>query len=81
MGKDGGDDGGPSKVRTRVSMEYKEPLKRGKNKNNAGGAIEPSTIRFKTAFRNTVYDVMVGRGWKLTDHDMDWDLYWCERDW
>ena len=24
---------------------------------------------------------MVGRGWKYTDSDMDWDVHWAERDW
>jgi tubulin polyglutamylase TTLL9 len=49
--------------------------------NNNSASVEPSVLRFKTGFRNTIYDVMLGRGWKLTESDMDWDFHWAERDW
>eukprot|EP01066_Platyproteum_vivax_P016338 Platyproteum_vivax@DN7088_c0_g1_i4.p1 len=39
-----------------------------------------STIKYKTAFQNTVSDVLASRGWIETDSDTDWDLHWCERD-
>lgn len=48
---------------------------------NNSASVEPSVLRFKTGFRNTIYDVMLGRGWKLTESDMDWDFHWAERDW
>ena len=35
-------------------------------------------VRFKTSFRNTIYDVMKNRGWK--ESDTDWDIYWADRD-
>ena len=38
-------------------------------------------IRFRTSFRNTIYDVMKGRGWVESDSDVDWDFQWAERDW
>jgi len=77
---------------TRVSGSFKAPTRRSRaaagkataQANLAGaseGPIDPSVIRFKTSFRNTIYDVMLGRGWKSTDSDMDWDLHWAERDW
>ena len=39
------------------------------------------TVRFRTSFSNTIYDVMCSRGWKETDSETDWDLHWAERDW
>lgn len=38
-------------------------------------------VRFRTSFSNTIYDVMLGRGWKETDSDTDWDMHWAEREW
>eukprot|EP00921_Rhytidocystis_pertsovi_P015887 GHVQ01025153.1.p1 GENE.GHVQ01025153.1~~GHVQ01025153.1.p1 ORF type:complete len:416 (-),score=30.71 GHVQ01025153.1:429-1676(-) len=38
-------------------------------------------IRFRCAFRNTVYDAMKARGWKETDSESDWDFYWCDKEW
>lgn len=38
-----------------------------------------TTIKFKTNFRNTIYDTMIRRGWKETN-DIDWDIYWADRD-
>ena len=40
-----------------------------------------NTVRFRTSFSNTIYDVMCSRGWKETDSETDWDLHWAERDW
>lgn len=37
-------------------------------------------VRFKSSFRNTIYDVMKSRGWKESDATADWDIYWAERD-
>lgn len=37
--------------------------------------------RFKTTFRNTIYDVLHAKGWKETDSETDWDFLWVERDW
>ena len=39
------------------------------------------TIKFRTSFANTIYDVMTARGWKETDSDTDWDFHWAEREW
>jgi tubulin polyglutamylase TTLL9 len=62
-------------MRRSVSYDYREPSKRAKNRN------QEVQIRFRTSFRNTVYDVMKKRGWKYTDSDLDWDIHWAERDW
>ena len=35
-------------------------------------------VRFKTSFRNTIFDVMRSRGWK--ESDGDWDIYWADRE-
>lgn len=39
------------------------------------------TIKFRTSFSNTIYDVLVGRGWKETESEADWDIHWAEREW
>ena len=38
-------------------------------------------IRFKTSFHNTVYDVLRFRGYKETESELDWDIYWCDKEW
>jgi hypothetical protein len=39
-------------------------------------------IRFKTEFRNTVWDVLRDRGWKDVDgSDGEWDFYWASVTW
>jgi len=38
-------------------------------------------LRFKTSFHNTIYDVFKARGYKETDAELDWDIYWCEKEW
>lgn len=35
----------------------------------------PGEIRFKTDFKNVIYQVLVARGWKQTEGD-DWDFIW-----
>lgn len=30
---------------------------------------------------NTIYDVFKSRGWALTDTDMDWHIFWADKDW
>ncbi len=39
----------------------------------------PQQLRFRTTFRNTIYDVLRNRGWKETDHATEWDFLWTER--
>ena len=63
-------------INRNCSFDYKDPHKRTKN-NSKNGPV----IRFKTSFRNTVYDVMKKRGWKFTESDLDWDIHWAEREW
>jgi tubulin polyglutamylase TTLL9 len=36
--------------------------------------------KFKTHFRNTVYDVLRGLDYEETEGD-DWDIYWCDVGW
>lgn len=40
-----------------------------------------STIRFKTTFRNTILDVFRQKGWKETDTETDWDIFWTNKEW
>lgn len=30
---------------------------------------------------NTIYDVLKSRGWKETDVDTEWHIFWCDKDW
>lgn len=39
------------------------------------------TIKFRTDFRNTIYDLMLHRKWEQTTSDADWNLCWSEKDW
>jgi len=45
----------------------------------AGGGSTTSVMRFKTTFRNTIYDTLLRRGWKETTEN-DWDFYWADRE-
>ncbi|CAD7943815.1 unnamed protein product [Amoebophrya sp. A25] len=38
-------------------------------------------IKFKTSFHNTVLDVLRSRGYRETDAELDWDIYWCDKEW
>lgn len=40
-----------------------------------------SQIRFKTLFKNCVLEALRRRGWKETEHDQEWDIYWAEKEW
>mmetsp|Transcript_1494 Transcript_1494/g.1997 ORF Transcript_1494/g.1997 Transcript_1494/m.1997 type:complete len:463 (-) Transcript_1494:245-1633(-) len=47
---------------------------------NTAKSSEP--IRFRTSFTNTIYDVMIGRGWKeAVDIESAWEIHWAEREW
>ncbi|TMW55878.1 hypothetical protein Poli38472_008526 [Pythium oligandrum] len=46
---------------------------------NANANKPRGPIKFKTTFRNTIYDTMLRRGWKETT-DSDWDFYWADRE-
>ncbi|ETV94587.1 hypothetical protein, variant 1 [Aphanomyces invadans] len=48
--------------------------KAAKAKSGSSGGI----IRFKTTFRNTIFDAMLRRGWK--ESDTEWDFYWADRE-
>lgn len=43
--------------------------------------FDANTIRFHSNFNNTIYDVMVARGWQQTDSETDWDFLWVDRTW
>ncbi|KAG7400772.1 hypothetical protein PHYBOEH_004578 [Phytophthora boehmeriae] len=49
----------------------------GGSTSNGSGA--PNVLRFKTTFRNTIYDTLLRRGWKETT-ESDWDFYWADRE-
>jgi tubulin polyglutamylase TTLL9 len=38
----------------------------------------PANIKFKTSFKNCVYDGLIYREWKET-YGEDWNLMWCEK--
>ncbi|ANQ08702.1 Uncharacterized protein PCOAH_00030240 [Plasmodium coatneyi] len=38
-------------------------------------------IKFRTDFRNTIYDLFLHRKWELTTHETDWNMCWSEKDW
>ena len=48
---------------------------------NAYFGLPSKRIKFKCAFHNTIYDVLVARGFNETHGELDWDIYWCEKDW
>jgi len=39
------------------------------------------TVRFRTTFRNSIYDVFRARGWRETESDTDWDVAWVDVGW
>ena len=38
-------------------------------------------VRFRTTFRNCIYDMFRSRGWLETESDTDWDVAWVDKDW
>ncbi|SCO67758.1 tubulin tyrosine ligase-like protein 1, putative [Plasmodium vivax] len=38
-------------------------------------------IKFRTDFRNTIYDLFLHRKWELTTHESEWNMCWSEKDW
>ncbi|CAJ1406444.1 unnamed protein product [Effrenium voratum] len=38
-------------------------------------------IKFRCAFHNTIYDVLKSRGFRETENEMDFDLFWCDKEW
>ena len=38
-------------------------------------------VRFRTTFRNCIYDAFRSRGWAETESDTDWDVAWVDKDW
>lgn len=38
-------------------------------------------VKFKCSFHNTVYDVLKARGYRETDAELDWDMFWCDKEW
>jgi len=45
------------------------------------GCKDPKTIRFKTFLHNTLLDTLKKRGWKETDDESEWDVYWADIHW
>ena len=44
--------------------------------------LQPSSlIRFKTTLRNTILDVFRERTWKESDSEVDWDIFWANKEW
>jgi len=38
-------------------------------------------LRFKTTFRNTILDVFRERGWKESESEVEWDIFWTNKEW
>eukprot|EP00440_Ansanella_granifera_P016875 gb/GFBE01018337.1/.p1 GENE.gb/GFBE01018337.1/~~gb/GFBE01018337.1/.p1 ORF type:complete len:480 (+),score=126.79 gb/GFBE01018337.1/:1-1440(+) len=38
-------------------------------------------VKFRCSFHNTIYDVLKARGFKETEGETDWDLFWCDKEW
>lgn len=38
-------------------------------------------IKFRCSFHNTIYDVLKSRGFRETENELDWDLFWCDKEW
>jgi len=38
-------------------------------------------IKFRCAFTNTIYDVLKARGFKESDSEMEWDIFWADKEW
>jgi len=38
-------------------------------------------VKFRCSFHNTIYDVLKARGFRETDAELDWDLFWCDKEW
>mmetsp|Transcript_86587 Transcript_86587/g.273285 ORF Transcript_86587/g.273285 Transcript_86587/m.273285 type:complete len:499 (-) Transcript_86587:26-1522(-) len=38
-------------------------------------------VKFRCSFHNTIYDVLKARGFKETESELDWDLFWCDKEW
>jgi len=43
--------------------------------------IHPTMITYKTNFINCVLEAFKRRHWKETHTELEWDIYWAERDW
>lgn len=52
-----------------------------KEKSRRKDAARTGPVRFRTGFRNTILDVMRERGWKETDSETEWDIFWVGKDW
>ena len=43
--------------------------------------VQDRPVRFRTSFRNVIYDVFRARAWKETDSDTEWDVFWADVGW
>lgn len=48
---------------------------------NTGTRAPKGRFRFRTTFRNVIFDVLTSKGWRETDSETEWDFLWVERDW
>ncbi|RLN93889.1 hypothetical protein BBJ28_00012938 [Nothophytophthora sp. Chile5] len=80
----GGNAGGASRTGRQVRSGGEPPRQaatssKSGGSNGNGSAASGSSLRFKTTFRNTIYDTLLRRGWKETT-ESDWDFYWADRE-
>lgn len=38
-------------------------------------------VKFRCAFHNTIYDVLKARGYRESDSELDWDIFWADKEW
>ena len=51
----------------------------GRRRHSVG--VQDRSVRFRTSFRNVIYDVFRARAWKETDSDTEWDVFWADVGW
>ncbi len=48
---------------------------------SAAARASGGTIRFRSFLHNTIHDVFKGRGYKETDSETEWEIFWCDKPW
>lgn len=70
---------GDRKSDTKAARIARDPTTATATRNSVASKSKAAGNRFKTTFRNTIYDTLLRRGWKETS-DSDWDFYWADRE-
>ena len=43
--------------------------------------LQPANIRFRTTFRNCIYDALKRRTWRESENENEWEIMWAEKEW